>query len=76
MFRSGFSFILIILLVYPWCTNVKAQYFYKDIWNTRQSGKGMAFLKAGNIKSISIKSFESDGEPSQGFFCEKQIDKS
>lgn len=33
-------------------------------------------LKNENIKSVVIKSFEDDGQPSEGFFCEKRIDKS
>lgn len=56
--------------------NTFCQFFYKDIWNTNQLNKEMALLKANSIKNVSIKSFESNGDPSQGFYCEKHIDKS
>jgi hypothetical protein len=35
----------------------------------------MNSLKNEKIRTISIKSFEDNGEPSEGFFCEKKIDK-
>ena len=37
--------------------------------------KEFATLKNENIKSVLIKSFEDDGQPSEGFFCERKIDK-
>jgi YD repeat-containing protein len=52
-----------------------AQYFYKDIWSNAQLTKEFSILKNENIKTIKIKSFEDDGEPSEGFFCEKKINK-
>lgn len=54
---------------------VNAQYFYKDIWNTQQLIKEFSILKNENIRTVSIKSFENDDTPSEGFFCEKRIDK-
>ena len=75
MLRIFFRFTLKMLLVSLCCTKAKAQYFYKDIWNAGQLNKEISVLKAGRIKTISIKSFDSDGEPSQGFFCEKRIDR-
>lgn len=50
-----------------------AQYYYKDIWNTRQLIKDFSILKAEKLRYIRIKSFEDDGEPSEGFRCEKKI---
>ncbi len=52
-----------------------AQYFYKDIWTTNQLINEYSILKNENFKTIKIKSFEDDGEPSQGFFCEKKVNK-
>jgi hypothetical protein len=52
-----------------------AQYFYKDIWNAQQLNREFAVLKNENIRTVSIKSFEDDGSPSEGFFCERRIDK-
>jgi len=57
------------------CVNANAQYFYKDIWTNQQLTKEFSILKNENIKYVSVKSFEDDGEPSEGFFCEKKIDK-
>ena len=54
---------------------VKAQYFYKDIWSNDQLIKEFAILKNEHLKTIKVKSFEDDGEPSEGFFCEKKINK-
>ncbi|HEY5406585.1 MAG TPA: hypothetical protein VIJ92_05855 [Ginsengibacter sp.] len=55
--------------------SVNGQYYYKDIWNNRQLEKEFNLLKNDNLKTIKIKSFEDDGEPSEGFFCEKKINK-
>ncbi len=52
-----------------------AQYFYKDIWNTLQLNKEFSILKNESVRNVAIKSFEDDGSPSEGFFCEKKIDK-
>ena len=37
--------------------------------------KEFTILKNENLKTVKIKSFEDDGEPSEGFFCEKKINK-
>lgn len=71
-FISPFIFFSIL---FSFSGNVSAQYYYKDIWNNRQAIKEFAILKANNLKTIKIKSFEDDGEPSDGFFCEKKINK-
>lgn len=54
---------------------VEAQYFYKDIWNNQQLSKEFSSLKNENLKTIKIHSYEDDGEPSEGFFCEKKFNK-
>lgn len=56
-------------------TGVNAQFFYKDIWTNQQLIKEFAVLKNENLRSVSVKSFEDDGEPSEGFFCERKIDR-
>ncbi len=53
----------------------KAQFYYKDIWNPQQLIKEMAIVKNENIRTVSIKSFEDNGDPSKEFFCEKKIDR-
>jgi hypothetical protein len=52
-----------------------AQYYYKDILSNRQLVAEMAQLKDQKIRTVSLKSFEDDGSPSEGFFCEKKISK-
>ena len=56
-------------------SSARAQYYYKDIWSNEQLVKEFNILKTENLKTIKIKSFEDDGEPSDGFFCEKKINK-
>lgn len=52
-----------------------AQFYYKDIWINQQLTKELSILKDENIRTIAVKSFEDDGEPSQDFFCERKIDR-
>ena len=66
---------LIFVVLFVFSSKVNAQYFYKDIWSNRQVQKQFTLLKSSNLKNISIKSFEDDGQPSDGFYCEKKINK-
>src|SRR5215211_8212796 len=75
MFRNFLLPFGMVLLAAICCNKATAQYFYKDIWNPRQLTKEMSILKDEKIRTISVKSFEDNGEPSEGFFCEKKIDK-
>lgn len=52
-----------------------AQFFYKDIWTIQQLTKEFSILKNENLRTVSVKSFEDDGEPSEGFYCERKIDR-
>ncbi len=54
---------------------VNAQYYYKDILGTIKENNESSILKNGNIKSIKITSFNENNQPSEGFFCEKRINK-
>jgi hypothetical protein len=53
----------------------EAQYYYKDLVSNKQLLTEMAQLKEQKIRTISVKSFEDDGSPSDGFFCEKRISR-
>ena len=75
MLRQSFNFFSCIILIFVAVSQAQAQYFYKDIWSTQQMIKEFASLKNENIKSVIIKSFEDDGQPSEGFFCERKMDK-
>jgi hypothetical protein len=52
-----------------------AQYYYKDILSNKQLIAEMEQLKEQKIRTVSLKSFEDDGMPSEGFFCEKKISR-
>ncbi len=52
-----------------------AQYYYKDILSNADLLKTMALYKENKVRSVAIKSFEDDGEASDGFFCEKKISR-
>jgi hypothetical protein len=62
-----------LLLTFPIITN--AQYYYKDFVGTQQASIDIKQYKKSNIHLVSLKSFESDGTESEGFFCEKKIAK-
>jgi len=53
----------------------RSQYYYHDIINNEQLQKDILSLKDQKIRKVSIMSFEADGSPSEGFFCEKKISK-
>jgi hypothetical protein len=73
IFKSLCFFVLLICLGFP---SANAQYYYKDLMSTIQQNKQFAILKNGNIRTIKIESFDENDQPSEGFFCEKKINKS
>lgn len=56
-------------------TTAQSQFYYKDIVLNKQAIEEMATLKAASIRSVKVKSFDREDEPSAGFFCEKKIKK-
>ena len=56
-------------------TSVHAQYFYKDMISNSQVVADMKAYKENKVKKISLKSFEDNGVESEGFYCEKKINK-
>jgi len=52
-----------------------AQYYYKDLLSSRQASMSMAGYKERKIRLININSFESDGQATEDFFCQKKIAK-
>jgi hypothetical protein len=67
-------FLALLIFMFP-VLLLHAQYYYKDIVSNKQLIAEMALLKENKIKTVSLKSFEGDGSPSEGFFCEKKISK-
>lgn len=75
MFRFYSKIFSGITLLTLLSTATNAQFFYKDIWTNQQLTKEFAILKNENLRTVSVKSFEDDGEPSEGFYCERKIDR-
>ncbi len=71
MTRLFFTALLIVTTVFT----ATAQYYYKDIVSNKQLIADMAILKEQKKKQVTVKSFEDDGTSSEGFFCEKKINK-
>jgi YD repeat-containing protein len=65
----------LFLLVLSVNTIASAQYYYKDIISNKQLVADMSAYKENKVRTIAIKSFEDNGEESEGFFCEKKISK-
>jgi len=75
MNKHIFRGIVFFIAVYFNFAAVNAQYYYKDILSTLQQNKEFSILKNANIKLIKISSFDENDQPSDGFFCEKKINK-
>ncbi len=71
MTKSFFS----VLVFTATAITTNAQYYYKDIVSNKQLMAEMAQLKEQKIHTISLSSYEDDGRPSEGFYCEKKINK-
>jgi len=63
-----FSFVLTF-------SSANAQYYYKDLMSTLQQNHEFNILKNGQVHVIKISSFNENDQPSEGFFCEKKINK-
>ncbi|MEO5501818.1 MAG: hypothetical protein ABIR31_10300 [Ginsengibacter sp.] len=68
--KCAIMFILLFVAL-----NSFSQYYYKDIVSINQANKEFSYLKNSSIKLVKLKSFEDNDEPSEGFFCEKKINK-
>ena len=75
MFRFYSKIFTAIILFTVLSQGTNAQFFYKDIWTNQQLTKEFSILKNENLRTVSVKSFEDDGEPSEGFYCERKIDR-
>src|SRR5438874_1432077 len=75
MVKHIFALFTLILLLSIFQNDLLAQYYYKDILSNKQLLTEKTALKARKIRTVEVHSFESNGEPSPGFFCEKKISK-
>jgi len=61
--------LLSLLLLVSLCG--RAQYYYKDILGTVETSNLLKTYTDNKVKSVSLKSFDADGSPSNGFFVEQ-----
>ena len=66
------SIATIILLV---ANTSYGQYYYKDIVTNKELSAEMARLKEQKIRTVNVLSLEDNGMASEGFFCQKKINK-
>lgn len=59
-----------LLLIAPF---VNAQHYYNDILGTKKTADLWKLYKQNSINGVTTKSFESDGQPSEGFLLEQKI---
>lgn len=68
-------FLPTLLIIFFSHFSSSAQYYYKDILSTQKLNTEFFILKNANIKLIKISSFDENDQPSEGFFCEKKVNK-
>lgn len=71
--KTAVIFIIFFFFLFASIPQLQAQYYYKDIWTMQQLTNEFSILKNEKLKTVKITSFEDDGEPSDGFVCEKKI---
>lgn len=54
---------------------VSAQYYYTDVINNKQALAELAVLKQKNIRGVKVTSLEATGEETEGFICQKKINR-
>jgi YD repeat-containing protein len=54
---------------------VSAQYYYTDVINNKHAMAELAMLKQKNIKGVKVTSLEATGEETEGFICQKKINR-
>ncbi|HEX9512727.1 MAG TPA: hypothetical protein VF939_19680 [Puia sp.] len=62
------SLFLIVL-----CQVSHAQYYYKDLVVTKQTAGQWRQYKDNKVSSVKLESFESDGQPSEGFVGDQEV---
>ena len=69
------EFCFSLLFICGWKWAAMSQEDEKDIMNNNEQNKEFSILKNGDIKLIKVSSFDDKDQPSEGFFCEKKINK-
>lgn len=63
------------MLVSLFFQKTTAQYYHKDIVSVKQANTENLVLREQKIRSILVHSFEANGTPSEGFYCEKKFSR-
>jgi hypothetical protein len=50
-----------------------AQFYYKDVWVTKQAIAKCKAYRDNRVKSVKLTSFEADGQATEGFTCEQTV---
>ena len=66
---------IILLFAFSSSSNLYAQYYYNDIVNNKQVLAELASLKEKKINGVKVISLEATGEESEGFTCQKKINR-
>ncbi|MBK6380778.1 MAG: hypothetical protein IPP81_20770 [Chitinophagaceae bacterium] len=69
------KYTIILLLTLTATSNLCAQYYYNDIVNNKQVLAEFATLKAKKINGVKVISMEATGEATEGFTCQKKINR-
>lgn len=66
---------ILVLFILVITSTASAQYYYDDIINNKQMRADLALLKEKKIKGVKVISLEASGEESEGFTCQKKINR-
>ncbi len=67
--------VFVTVLIVAVSVVLKAQYYYNDIVNNKAVLAELAMLKEKKIKGVKVLSLESTGVESEGFACQKKINR-
>jgi hypothetical protein len=65
--------VFLSLIIFCCAGNMQAQYYYKDILSQQQGQRRYQSLKQHRVLQVRVGSFEGNGEPSQGFLFEQNL---
>lgn len=74
--KQGLQAVAFLIIITAATVPASAQYYYKDIVNNKEVIAELARLKEQKIRHVKVTSLESNGMESEGFFCEKTINRS
>lgn len=69
------KYTIILLFTLTVSANLSAQYYYNDIINNKQVLAELATLKEKKINGVKVTSLEATGEATEGFTCQKKINR-